>query len=136
MFQALAKTADAVLDNLRGDLPEKLGLTYEHAEGSSIRASSARTCRRTAATGSRKAWPGYDYLMQAEAGHMSLTGEPDGPPTRYGLSIVDLMTGLAAAFGLLAGVTQRARHRQRHGRRHVAVRRRAAQPQLPRHLVS
>jgi len=42
--------------------------------------------------------------MQAEAGHMSLTGEPGGPPARYGLSIVDLMTGLAAAFGLLAGV--------------------------------
>jgi crotonobetainyl-CoA:carnitine CoA-transferase CaiB-like acyl-CoA transferase len=42
--------------------------------------------------------------MQAETGHLMLTGEPDGPPTRYGLSIVDLMTGLAAAFGLLAGV--------------------------------
>jgi succinate--hydroxymethylglutarate CoA-transferase len=42
--------------------------------------------------------------MQAEAGHMSLTGEPDGPPVRYGLSIVDLVTGLAAAFALLAGV--------------------------------
>ncbi len=35
---------------------------------------------------------------------MTVTGEPEGPPTRYGLSIVDLMTGLAAAFGLLAGV--------------------------------
>ena len=44
--------------------------------------------------------------MQAETGHLTLTGEPDGPPTRYGLSIVDLMTGLAAAFGLLAGVTK------------------------------
>jgi hypothetical protein len=42
--------------------------------------------------------------MQAEAGHMSLTGEPGSPPMRYGLSIVDLMTGLAAAFGLLSGV--------------------------------
>jgi crotonobetainyl-CoA:carnitine CoA-transferase CaiB-like acyl-CoA transferase len=42
--------------------------------------------------------------MQAEAGHMSLTGEPGSPPARYGLSIVDLMTGLAAAFGLLSGV--------------------------------
>jgi crotonobetainyl-CoA:carnitine CoA-transferase CaiB-like acyl-CoA transferase len=56
--------------------------------------------------GSRAAWPGYDYLMQAEAGHMSVTGEPDGPPARYGLSIVDLMTGLAAAFALLAGITR------------------------------
>jgi crotonobetainyl-CoA:carnitine CoA-transferase CaiB-like acyl-CoA transferase len=55
--------------------------------------------------GSRKAWPGYDYLMQAEAGHMSLTGDPGGPPERYGLSVVDLMTGLVASFGLLAGIT-------------------------------
>jgi len=102
-FQALAKSADAVIDNLRGDLPEKLGLTYEQ-----LKAINARiVCAHLSAygrTGSRKAWPGYDYLMQAEAGHMSLTGEPGGPPTRYGLSVVDLMTGLAAAFGLLAGV--------------------------------
>ncbi|HZM34461.1 MAG TPA: CoA transferase, partial [Burkholderiales bacterium] len=54
--------------------------------------------------GSRGAWPGYDYLMQAEAGHMSLTGEPEGAPARYGLSVVDLMTGLAAGFSLLAGI--------------------------------
>ena len=54
--------------------------------------------------GERKAWPGYDYLMQAEAGYLSLTGEPDGPPTRMGLSIVDLMTGLNAAFALVSGV--------------------------------
>ena len=102
-FQALAKTADAVLDNLRGDLPEKLGITYEHLKAANPRI----VCAHLSAygrTGSRKAWPGYDYLMQAEAGHMSLTGEPGGPPTRYGLSIVDLMTGLAAAFGLLSGV--------------------------------
>ena len=59
--------------------------------------------------GSRTAWPGYDYLMQAEAGHMTLTGEPDGPPTRYGLSIVDLMTGLAAAFAPAGRRDQRAR---------------------------
>jgi len=102
-FLALVKTADAVLDNLRGDLPEKLGLTYadlKHANPRIVCAHLSAYGR----TGSRKSWPGYDYLMQAEAGHMSLTGEPGGPPTRYGLSIVDLMTGLAAAFGLLAGV--------------------------------
>jgi succinate--hydroxymethylglutarate CoA-transferase len=102
-FHALVKTADAVLDNLRGDLPEKLGLTYEDLKHINPRI----VCTHLSAygrTGSRKAWPGYDYLMQAEAGHMSLTGEPGSPPTRYGLSIVDLMTGLAAAFGLLAGV--------------------------------
>jgi succinate---hydroxymethylglutarate CoA-transferase len=102
-FLALVKTADAVLDDPRGDLPEKLGLTYEQLKDANPRI----VCAHLSAygrSGSRKAWPGYDYLMQAEAGHMSLTGEPGSPPTRYGLSIVDLMTGLAAAFGLLAGV--------------------------------
>src|SRR5262249_30674269 len=55
-------------------------------------------------SGSRASWPGYDYLMQAEAGYLSLTGEPDGPPARFGLSIVDLMTGTTAAMVLLAGL--------------------------------
>ena len=102
-FHALVATADAVLDNLRGDLPEKLGLTYEQLKPFNPRIICAHLSAY-GRTGSRKSWPGYDYLMQAEAGHMSLTGEPDAPPARYGLSIVDLMTGLAAAFGLLAGV--------------------------------
>jgi succinate---hydroxymethylglutarate CoA-transferase len=104
-FRRLAADADAVLDNLRGDLPEKLGLTY-----AALKEVNPRLiCTHLSAygrDGSRKAWPGYDYLMQSEAGHMSLTGEPDGPPTRYGLSIVDLMTGLVAALALLAGVIQ------------------------------
>src|SRR5690606_31613155 len=54
--------------------------------------------------GSRKAWPGYDFMMQAEAGYFAMTGEPDGPPTRCGLSIVDFMAGLAMAFGLTAAL--------------------------------
>ncbi|HEU5177215.1 MAG TPA: CoA transferase [Burkholderiales bacterium] len=102
-IRVLAKGADAVLGNLRGDQPEKLGLTYAELKDANPRI----VCAHLSAygrTGSRKAWPGYDYLMQAEAGHMSLTGEPNSPPARYGLSVVDLMTGLAAAFGLLAGV--------------------------------
>ena len=102
-FLAMVAKADAVLDNLRGDLPEKLGLTYGDLKGANPRI----VCAHLSAygrEGSRKAWPGYDYLMQAEAGHMSLTGEPGAPPARYGLSIVDLMTGLATAFALLAGV--------------------------------
>jgi crotonobetainyl-CoA:carnitine CoA-transferase CaiB-like acyl-CoA transferase len=102
-FVRLVAGADAVFDNLRGDLPEALGLDY-----TSLAPFNARiVCAHLSAygrTGSRRNWPGYDYLMQAEAGHMTLTGEPDGPPARYGLSIVDLMTGLSAALGLLAGV--------------------------------
>ena len=103
VFRDLARRADGVLDNLRGDLPAKLGLTY----GALRDANPRIVCAHLSAygrEGSRAAWPGYDYLMQAEAGHMSLTGDPDGPPERYGLSVVDLMTGLAACFGLLAAV--------------------------------
>jgi len=103
IFQRLVTQADAVINNLRGDLPAKLGLTYEALKDFNPRI----VCTHLSAygrEGSRVSWPGYDYLMQAEAGHMMLTGEPDGPPTRYGLSIVDLMTGLVAAFGLLAAI--------------------------------
>ncbi len=104
VFLDLVRTADGVIDNLRGDLPGKLGLTYAALKDANPRI----VCSHLSAygrEGSRAAWPGYDYLMQAEAGHMSLTGEPDGPPERYGISVVDLMTGLAAAFALLAGIT-------------------------------
>ncbi|HEY5301945.1 MAG TPA: CoA transferase [Acetobacteraceae bacterium] len=103
VLRALAARADGMLDNLRGDLPDKLGLTY--AALASI--NPKIVCAHLSAygrTGSRAAWPGYDYLMQAEAGYLSLTGEPDGPPSRFGLSMVDLMTGLFAAFAMVSGV--------------------------------
>ncbi len=103
VFAALVKTADATFDNLRGDLPAKLGLTYDTLG----KHNPKLVCAHLSAygrTGSRAAWPGYDYLMQAEAGYLSVTGEPDGPPARFGLSIVDLMTGVTAALGLLAGI--------------------------------
>jgi crotonobetainyl-CoA:carnitine CoA-transferase CaiB-like acyl-CoA transferase len=103
VLHALAANADAFLDNLRGDLPAKLGLTYEALAP----ANSKIVCAHLSAygrSGSRAHWPGYDYLMQAEAGYLSVTGEPDGPPVRMGLSIVDLMSGLFAAFALVSGV--------------------------------
>ncbi|RYY96417.1 MAG: CoA transferase, partial [Comamonadaceae bacterium] len=102
-LRRLARDADVVFNNLRGDLPAKLGLTYEHLKD----VNPALVCGHLSAygrTGSRAAWPGYDYLMQAEAGYLSVTGEPDGPPARMGLSIIDLMTGTTAAMGILAGV--------------------------------
>ena len=105
VMAALAARADGVMDNLRGDLPEKLGLTYPALAPANPRI----VCAHLSAygrTGSRAHWPGYDYLMQAEAGYLSLTGEPDGPPARMGLSIVDLMTGLFAAFALVSGVLE------------------------------
>ena len=102
-LRRLARDADVVFNNLRGDLPAKLGLTYEQLKD----VNPKIVCGHLSAygrTGSRAAWPGYDYLMQAEAGYLSVTGEPDGPPARMGLSIIDLMTGTTAAMGLLAGV--------------------------------
>jgi crotonobetainyl-CoA:carnitine CoA-transferase CaiB-like acyl-CoA transferase len=101
----LVARSDAVLDNLRGDQPARLGLTY-----AALKAVNPRiVCTHLSAygrEGARAAWPGFDYLAQAEAGYLSVTGEPDGPPARFGLSVVDFMTGLYAAFALLAGVTQ------------------------------
>lgn len=103
VFQRLTRHVDAVATNLRGDVPARLGLTYE-----SLReANPALICAHISAygrSGSRAAWPGYDYLIQAEAGYFSVNGEPDAPPARFGLSVVDFMTGYAMAIGLLAGV--------------------------------
>lgn len=101
----LVRSADAVFDNLRGDLPQKLGLTYAQLAPCNPRI----VCAHLSAygrTGSRSSWPGYDYLMQAEAGYLSLTGEPGGPPARFGLSIIDMMTGVTAVTGLLAGIIE------------------------------
>ena len=85
----LVKTSDAVCNNLRGDVPEKLGITFDQLKQYNKKIVAAH-CSAYGREGPRKNWPGYDYLMQAEAGYFSLTGEPDAPPARFGLSIVDL----------------------------------------------
>ncbi len=103
VFHRLVATSDAVLNNLRGDQPEKLGLTYDALRGANPRI----VCAHLSAYGrdnERKAWPGYDYLMQAEAGYLHLTGEPGTPPTRMGLSIVDYMTGITTALALVSAL--------------------------------
>jgi crotonobetainyl-CoA:carnitine CoA-transferase CaiB-like acyl-CoA transferase len=105
IFRKLVESSDAVFDNLRGDLPAKLGLT--HAQLANV--NPRVVCVHLSAygrSGSRAAWPGFDYLMQAEAGYLSLTGEPDGPPARFGLSMIDMMTGTTAAMALLAGLVE------------------------------
>jgi crotonobetainyl-CoA:carnitine CoA-transferase CaiB-like acyl-CoA transferase len=103
MFHRLVAGADAVANNLRGDQPEKLGLTHAALAG----VNSKIVCVHLSAfgrEGGREAWPGYDYLMQAEAGFMSMTGEPDRPPVRFGLSMVDFQTGSQMAVSILAGI--------------------------------
>lgn len=103
-FLELVAGADAVVNNLRGDLPATLGLDY----ASLSKVKPAIVCLHISAYGrdnTRAAWPGYDYLMQAESGLMHLTGEPDGPPSRFGApSMIDHMTGTTAMVGLLAAL--------------------------------
>jgi succinate--hydroxymethylglutarate CoA-transferase len=103
ILHKLVKTADATLDNLRGDVPEKLGITYEALKKSNPKIVCAHISGY-GRTGPRAGWPGYDFLMQAEAGWMSVTGEPGGIPTKVGVSVVDLMGGLYGALGLLAAI--------------------------------
>ena len=105
VLRDLAATREAVFGNLRGDQPDKLGLTYDQLRD----CNPAIVCVHLSAygrTGERAAWPGFDFLMQAEAGHLRLTGSPEGPPERYGISVVDYMTGLTAAFALVTGVLE------------------------------
>lgn len=103
LFHRLVETSDAVLNNLRGNQPAKLGIDY--AALSSV--NPRIVCAHLSAygrEGPRASWPGFDFLMQAEAGYLSVTGEPGGPPARFGLSVVDMMTGLMAVFGLASAV--------------------------------
>jgi len=103
VFHKLVTTADAVTSNARGDVPAQLGITYEELGAINPKI----VCAHLSAygrEGSRANWPGFDYLMQAETGYFALTGEPDSPPTRMGLSIVDLMTGLGLAYSVAIGV--------------------------------
>ena len=103
VFEKLVATADGVTNNLRGDQPGKLRLTYDDLK----KANPRIVCAHLSAygrDGPRVTWPGYDYLMQGEVGFMALTGEPDGPPTRMGLSIVDWMTGVTGMLGLVSSI--------------------------------
>jgi crotonobetainyl-CoA:carnitine CoA-transferase CaiB-like acyl-CoA transferase len=107
-FRRLVAKSHVVLNNLRGDQPEKLGLDYATLKDANPRI----VCAHLSAYGrdnERKGWPGYDYLMQAEAGYLHLTGEPGTPPSRMGLSIIDFMTGITTAVGVLAALVGIAR---------------------------
>ena len=103
VFEDLVRCSDVVYSNLRGDVPERLGLTYEHLGHLN---PSIVCCSLTGygMSGPRRAEPGYDYLLQGIAGWMSLTGEPEGAPGKSGLSVVDLSGGYVAAMAVLAGV--------------------------------
>jgi crotonobetainyl-CoA:carnitine CoA-transferase CaiB-like acyl-CoA transferase len=103
VFEDLVKVSDAVYSNLRGDVPAKIGITYDDLK----HLNPAIVCCSLTGfgmTGPRSKEPGYDYILQGLAGWMDLTGEPDGPPTKSGLSLVDYSGGFVAAIALLSGL--------------------------------
>jgi crotonobetainyl-CoA:carnitine CoA-transferase CaiB-like acyl-CoA transferase len=100
LLHRLVAVADAVYANSRGDLPQKLGLTYGQLKSANPRIVCC-TLSGFGTTGPRAAEPAYDYLLQAMAGFMSVTGDPDGPPTRCGIPVVDFAGGIMSTVGLL-----------------------------------
>ncbi len=103
VFEDLVRDADVVYSNLRGDQPRKLRLTYEDLREVNERIVCC-SLSGFGMTGPRAAEAGYDYIMQAMAGWMTLTGDPSGPPTKSGLSLVDLSGGYVSAIAVLAGL--------------------------------
>jgi crotonobetainyl-CoA:carnitine CoA-transferase CaiB-like acyl-CoA transferase len=104
----LVKTADVMIDNYSPGVMARLGLDHETLAVVNPRII---TCSVTGfgETGPYTKRPGYDYTIQALAGVMSLTGEPDGPPGKAGISYVDHSGGLAAALAVTAALVERGR---------------------------
>ena len=102
---ALARESDVLVENFRPDVMDKLGLGYEQ-----LRAAHPRLvyCSITGfGAGAGAPLPGYDLLVQALGGLMSITGSPDGEPQKVGVAVVDVLTGLFASVGILAALRHR-----------------------------
>ncbi|MEM7139550.1 MAG: CaiB/BaiF CoA-transferase family protein [Actinomycetota bacterium] len=115
--RALAVGADVVVDNFRPGFMAERGLDRAALATDN---PGVITCTITAfgETGPASPLAGYDLVAQAMGGLMHLTGQADGPPTRVGVPVVDMTTGLYATIGILAALTERAT--TGHGR-HVEV---------------
>jgi crotonobetainyl-CoA:carnitine CoA-transferase CaiB-like acyl-CoA transferase len=107
--RALVAGADVVVENFRPGVMERLGLDWPTLAAAD---PTLVYCSITGfGAGAGAALPGYDLLVQALGGLMSITGEADGEPQKVGVALVDVVTGLFAAVGVLAAV----RHRDRTG---------------------
>jgi crotonobetainyl-CoA:carnitine CoA-transferase CaiB-like acyl-CoA transferase len=107
--RALALEADVVVENFRPGVMDRLGLGPD-----ALRAANPGLvyCSITGfGSGGGAALPGYDLLIQAVGGLMSITGDPDGEPQKAGVALVDVLAGLFASVGILAAL----RHRDRTG---------------------
>ena len=103
VFNDLVACSDAVFSNLRGDLPTALGICYDDLKAINPRIVCC-SLSGFGMTGPRARQGGYDYILQGLCGWMALTGDPDGPPTKSGLSMVDFSGGFVAAIALLTGI--------------------------------
>jgi len=114
ILDTLVSRADVIVENFRPGTMERLGLGYDTL---AARHSRIVYCSISGfgQTGPRRAEAGYDAMMQAEAGLMSITGAADGPPFRLGVAIGDIATGMFAVQGILAALY--ARERSQRGQR-------------------
>ena len=104
----LLKSSDVLVENFKLGTLEKWGITNDWLEKNAPRVIR---CSITGygSSGPDAALPGYDFILQAESGLMSICGEPDGTPTKYGVAIVDVVTGLYACNAILAALAARER---------------------------
>ena len=107
--KALARESDVLVENFRPGVMERLGLSYEQLQ---TEHSSLIYCSITGfGAGAGAELPGYDLLVQALGGLMSITGPADGEPQKVGVALVDVLAGLFATVGILTAL----RHRQATG---------------------
>jgi succinate---hydroxymethylglutarate CoA-transferase len=104
----LLKKSDVLVENFKLGTLEKWGITDGWLEEN---APQVVRCSITGygSSGPDAALPGYDFILQAESGLMSICGEADGEPTKYGVAIVDVVTGLYACNSILAALAARSR---------------------------
>ncbi len=105
LAQELARRADIVIENFKPGGLRKFGLDYDTVSQANPSVLYASISGFGAAGGA--ALPGYDLVVQAASGLMSLTGDPDGQAYRSGLSVFDIMTGMQATIGILAALNHR-----------------------------
>ncbi|HVD90924.1 MAG TPA: CoA transferase [Vicinamibacterales bacterium] len=108
ILDALLSRADVLVENFRPGTMERLGLAYDLVAARHPRVVYC-SISGFGQTGPRRAEPGYDAMMQAEGGLMSITGEAGGPPFRLGVAIGDIATGMFAVQGILAALIARGR---------------------------
>ena len=102
---SLARASDVIVENFRPDVMHKLGLGYEQLAGDRPGLLYCSITGFGAGEGARL--PGYDLLVQALGGLMSITGSPEGEPQKVGVALVDILAGLFASVGILAALRHR-----------------------------